>query len=63
MINNFKKMYRQRFKDKRDVKVFVWKILCRDFFQKFIEEDDCLLEIGAGYCEFINNIKCKKNMP
>ncbi|MBI3152909.1 MAG: class I SAM-dependent methyltransferase [Chloroflexi bacterium] len=31
--------------------------MCADFFQKKIEADSRVLEIGAGYCEFINNIQ------
>jgi len=38
----------------------MWKILCKDFFQQYISEKDIVLEIGAGYCEFINNIRCGK---
>ena len=34
--------------------------LHRLFFQKYIPEEETVLEIGAGYCEFINNIKAKK---
>jgi len=30
--------------------------LCNDFFQKYIDPNSCVLEIAAGYCEFINNI-------
>lgn len=55
-------IYADRFdKDvkKRDV---MWKILCKDYFQKFINENDTVLDLAAGYCEFINNIKCKKKI-
>jgi SAM-dependent methyltransferase len=55
-------IYADRFdKDvhKRDV---MWKILCNDFFQKFIKPTDTVLDLAAGYCEFINNIKCKKKI-
>ncbi|HSX45315.1 MAG TPA: methyltransferase domain-containing protein [Candidatus Saccharimonadales bacterium] len=41
---------------KRDV---MWKVLCSDYFQKFIDRDEVVLDLAAGYCEFINNIKCK----
>jgi len=41
--------------DKRDV---MWKVLCKDYFQKFIDKKDTVLDLGAGYCEFINNINC-----
>jgi len=35
----------------------VWKVLCSEFFQKYIPGNAAILDIGAGYCEFINNIK------
>ncbi|MBA7629407.1 hypothetical protein ES703_36906 [subsurface metagenome] len=35
-------------------------MLCDLFFQKYIKKDSTVLDIGAGYCEFINNIKCNK---
>ena len=38
----------------------LWNVLCTDFFQQFIQPDNTVLDMGAGYCEFINNIKCKK---
>lgn len=55
-------IYADRFdKDvqKRDV---MWQILCKDYFQKFIKKTDTVLDLGAGYCEFINNIQCKKKI-
>ena len=38
----------------------LWNVLCTDFFKQFIHPEDTVLDMGAGYCEFINNIKCKK---
>jgi ubiquinone/menaquinone biosynthesis C-methylase UbiE len=38
----------------------IWRVLCDQFFQKYIPEDSAVLDIGAGFCEFINNIKCAK---
>lgn len=55
-------IYADRFdKDtqKRDV---MWKVLCKDYFQKFIGKDDVVLDLAAGYCEFINNIECGKKI-
>ncbi len=40
----------------------MWKILCSGFFQKFIPEKSCVLEIAAGHCEFINNIIAKRRI-
>jgi ubiquinone/menaquinone biosynthesis C-methylase UbiE len=45
--------------EKRDV---MWKVLCKDYFQRFIKPEDTVLDLGAGYCEFINNIKCNQKI-
>ena len=36
----------------------MWRVLCRDYFHRFIKPNDTVLDLGAGYCEFINNIEC-----
>jgi ubiquinone/menaquinone biosynthesis C-methylase UbiE len=38
----------------------VWKTLVNSYFQKFADPDCTVLEVGAGYCDFINNISAKK---
>jgi SAM-dependent methyltransferase len=37
----------------------IWKVLCQDFFQKFINHDATVVDVACGYGEFINNIKAK----
>jgi len=37
----------------------VWRALCRSFFQRFVAADATVVDVGAGYCEFINNIECR----
>jgi ubiquinone/menaquinone biosynthesis C-methylase UbiE len=55
------KIYRRRFNEfECEQKNKIWKVLCPDFFQKFVPLDAAVLDIGAGYCEFINNIRCDK---
>ncbi len=58
---DIKKLYVNRF-DRREMrrKDGIWKILCHSFFQGYIPEDSAVLDIGAGYCEFINNIRCRE---
>jgi ubiquinone/menaquinone biosynthesis C-methylase UbiE len=58
-LSNLEALYRERF-DERDLrqKNNVWKIICEDFLQNFIESSDTVLDMGAGTCEFINNIRC-----
>lgn len=36
----------------------LWRILCAAFFQRYVKHDDTVLDLGAGYCEFINQIRC-----
>ncbi|HLJ44377.1 MAG TPA: class I SAM-dependent methyltransferase [Bryobacteraceae bacterium] len=40
----------------------LWKTLCEAFFQRLIPPDACVLELGAGYCHFINNIQCQQRI-
>ncbi len=44
----------------REERKKLWSILCGGFFQQFINSQDSVLDLGAGSCEFINNIKCGK---
>lgn len=56
---DYQRLYRARFseRDKKE-KAIIWEVLCNEFLNKFIRSTDWVLDIGAGYCEFINNIKC-----
>jgi len=54
-------LYEQRFSAaERERKTALWKVLCESFFQKYVRESDTVVDLGAGYCEFINNIRCAK---
>jgi 2-polyprenyl-3-methyl-5-hydroxy-6-metoxy-1,4-benzoquinol methylase len=57
-------LYNKRFESDRILakKNRIWQILCKHFFQKHVGEDNVVLDIAAGYCEFINNIKAKEKM-
>lgn len=55
------KIYRHRFSEEERVfKSALWKLLCCNFFQRYIPEKAVVLDLGAGYCEFINNIQAAK---
>jgi SAM-dependent methyltransferase len=60
---NLEKLYRHRF-DENELprKLAIWRILCNHFFSKYINYSDTVVDIGAGYCEFINNINCAKKI-
>lgn len=58
-----KTLYKIRFNpDEQKEKNLIWQMLCRDFFQKFIPVEATVIDIGAGYCEFINNINCSQKI-
>ena len=56
-----KKLYDTRFTSfERVRKNELWQILCRDFLQRYVYQKDIVVDVGAGNCEFINNIKAQK---
>lgn len=55
-------IYRRRFGGDAAFRNRMWKLLCQRFFQRFIAPDGTVLEVGAGYCEFINNIRASQRI-
>ena len=55
------KLYSNRFNLKhRKKKLLLWDILVKDLLQKYIDIESDILDIGGGYCEFINQIQAKR---
>jgi SAM-dependent methyltransferase len=58
-----KNLYQHRFPPamlaRRDA---VWKVLCRSWFSRYIPPRARVLEVAAGYCEFINNIEAEERV-
>lgn len=60
---NFSECYVNRFSpEERKRKNEMWKILCSLYIQKYVGKRDVVIDLGAGYCEFINNIRCGKKI-
>ena len=57
--NIFRNMFDEKLLQKRTA---IWKVLCIDFFQRYIDINDVVLDLGAGFCEFINNVKCTEKI-
>ena len=38
----------------------MWRVLIDDFFQQFVRPTDAVLDLGCGYGEFINQVRCGK---
>lgn len=51
-------IYRQRFAGSEEYRRGVWGVLTASFFQEFIGAKDTVLDLGCGYGEFINQIRC-----
>lgn len=56
-----KKLYSNRFDYKqKKAKFALWKVLIECFLQKHIGRDSVVLDIGGGYCEFINQVQARE---
>lgn len=55
-------IYADRFDKSAEKRNVMWQVLCQDYFQKLIKPDDTVLDLAAGYCEFINNIRCQQKI-
>lgn len=60
---NLSNLYKKRFLENEiEQKNKIWQVLCHNFFNKYIDREASVLDVGAGYCEFINNISCKRKI-
>ncbi len=62
-MSNIEKIYQLRFSDAELTRHrLIWRVLCSQFFTKFISSKDFVLDIACGNGNFINNIECKRKM-
>jgi SAM-dependent methyltransferase len=57
---NLMRLYSHRFAGNRGYRNQVWAILAREFFSRWIPTDASILDLGAGYGEFINNVRAAR---
>lgn len=56
-----KNLYANRFDSRQmQAKVALWKVLIDEFLQDYVPPDSAVLDIGGGYCEFINQVVAAK---
>jgi len=55
-------LYANRFGHEDAQRADLWEVLCSDFFQDWVPEDATVLDVAAGHCEFINNIRAGKKV-
>lgn len=57
------RLYAQRFNSQERIeKARLWKTLCQNFFQGYVPSDGTVLDLGAGYCDFSNNIQARRKI-
>lgn len=54
--------YRLRFEGLAGYRDAVWSVLCREFFSRYIGKDSTVLDLGAGWGEFIRNIGAARKL-
>lgn len=57
MEQNLELIYDKRFAGSEGERAKVWQVLTEHFFQGWVRSSDVVLDVGAGYCEFINHIR------
>lgn len=57
MNRGLKSVYARRFARTELRRDKVWRVLTRHYFQGWVRPTDAVLDVGAGYCEFINHIQ------
>jgi hypothetical protein len=60
MVDDVQAIYDRRFHKFEVERDRIWKVLTRSYFQRWVRSTDAILDLGAGYCEFINNIQAKE---
>jgi SAM-dependent methyltransferase len=61
-LDGVRELYQYRFDpEEKAGKNRLWKILC-GYLQRYFPENGAVMDLGAGYCEFINNIKAAKKV-
>ena len=61
VADDLPQLYRTRFSEQdRTRKYALWKVLCEQFLQRYVRPSDVVVDLGAGYGEFINHIRCAR---
>jgi|SRR5215467_3541364 len=56
--SDLQQIYRARFTGKAEYRQKVWAVLA-NFFARWISSETDVLDLGCGWCDFINSVKCR----
>jgi SAM-dependent methyltransferase len=57
---DLEQIYQKRFAGLEDYRRLVWRVLADEVFSKWIPARSSVLDLGSGYCEFINQIPARR---
>src|SRR4051812_31687374 len=57
--DELRRIYEARFGAVREYRLAVWRVLTTRFFQQWIGPEATVLDLGCGYGEFINTVRCR----
>jgi hypothetical protein len=60
MSRDLRAIYAHRFEESEMERGRIWQVLTGSYFQKWVQPTDAILDVGAGYCEFVNNVQAKE---
>jgi SAM-dependent methyltransferase len=55
---DLRRIYQTRFSAHTEYRRAVWRVLIDAHFQRYVRPGDAVLDLGCGYGEFINQIRC-----
>jgi SAM-dependent methyltransferase len=60
---NLDRLYANRFSEReRAVKARFWRTLCDAYFSRLVPVHGTVLDLGAGYCDLLNNIQAARRI-
>jgi SAM-dependent methyltransferase len=59
LATDLEQQYVRRFAPALEYRDRVWKILTREYFQRYVASASTVFDLGCGYGQFINNIRAK----
>ena len=55
-------VYSNRFRERQEGRDRIWSVLARHFFQRWIAADAVVVDLGAGYGEFLHHIRAGRKL-
>src|SRR6266404_1171544 len=55
---DLQRIYQSRFGQNAEYRQAVWRVLINYYFGRYVRPSDVVLDLGCGYGEFINQIRC-----